>query len=81
MAQESTIKNSSPKRFDDFMEGISRVDELDRSFDIEYWQRQDSAARFAAAWELVIFAQERKRSDGSELRLQRTVESLERRAG
>jgi len=63
------------------MEGIGRVDEQDRSFDIEYWQRQDSAARFAAAWELVVFAHERKGGDSSELRLQRTIESLEHRAG
>ncbi|HEY7546693.1 MAG TPA: hypothetical protein VID27_17510, partial [Blastocatellia bacterium] len=63
------------------MEGLSRIEDLDRSFDIEYWQRQDSAARFEAAWELVVFAHERKGGDSSELRLQRTVEHIERRAG
>jgi hypothetical protein len=60
------------------MEGISHIDELDRSFDIEYWQRRDSDARFEAAWELVVFAHERKGGDASELRLQRTIEYLER---
>ena len=64
-----------------FMEGISRIDEQDRSFDIEYWQRQTAAARFAAAWELVVFAHQRKGGEASELRLQRTVEHLERSAG
>ena len=60
------------------MERVSRVGELDRSFDIEYWQRQDSDARATAAWELVVFAHERKGGDPSELELQRTVESLQR---
>lgn len=63
------------------MEGLSQIEDLDRSFDIEYWQRQDSAARFEAAWELVVFAHERKGGDGSELRLQRTIEYLERSKG
>jgi hypothetical protein len=63
------------------MEGMSRISESDRSFDIEYWQRQDSNARFAAAWELVVFAHERKGGNHSELRLQRTVDSLERSPG
>lgn len=59
------------------MEGLSRVEDLDRSFDIEFWQRQDSNARFSAAWELVVFAHEGKGGDEAELRLQRTVEALE----
>ncbi len=60
------------------MEGISRINELDRSFDIEYWQRQDLEARFTAAWELVVFAHERRGGNPDELRLQRTIEYLER---
>ena len=60
------------------MEGLSRIEDLDRSFDIEFWQRQDSNARFAAAWELVVFAHERKGEDEAELRLQRAIEYLER---
>jgi hypothetical protein len=62
------------------MEGLGRVDESDRSFDIEYWQRQDSNGRFAAAWELVVFAHARRGGNVAELRLQRTIEHLERRA-
>jgi len=76
MQQQTETTNT-----DYVMEGLSHIDELDRSFDIEFWQRQDSNARFSAAWELVIFANERKGKDESELRLQRTVESLERREG
>ena len=63
------------------MERLGRIDESDRSFDIEYWQRQDSNARFAAAWELVVFAHERRGGDVAELRLQRTVEHLQRQSG
>ena len=74
--QETDTENH---RGDFVMEGLSRIDELDRSFDIEFWQRQDSNARFGAAWELVVFAHQRKGRDESELRLQRTIESLEPR--
>ncbi len=70
------------KSSDNFiMEGLSRIDDSDRSFDIEFWQRQDSSARFAAAWELAVFAHRRKGEDESKLRFQRTVEYLERGAG
>jgi hypothetical protein len=72
---------SGSRRGDFVMEGLSRIDKLDRSFDIEFWQRQDSNARFSAAWELVVFAHRRKERDESELRLQRTIESLERGPG
>lgn len=61
------------------MEKLGRLEDLDRSFDIEFWQRQDSNARFSAAWELVVFAHQHKGRDGAELRLQRAIESLERR--
>jgi hypothetical protein len=53
--------------------------EMDRSFDIEFWQSQDNAARFDAAWEMVVFAHELKGHNADELRLQRSVESIERR--
>jgi hypothetical protein len=72
------MRNLEKNKTDFVMEGISRVDELDRSFDIEYWQRQDSQARLSAAWELVVFAHERKGGTADELRLQRTIEYLER---
>ncbi len=73
--------DSDTGRSDFVMEGLSRVDQQDRAFDIEFWQRQDSNARFAAAWDLVVFAHQRKGRDESELRLQRSVESLERSEG
>lgn len=36
------------------MERTGRIEDLDRSFDIEYWQRQGPAAIFEAAWEMVV---------------------------
>jgi hypothetical protein len=63
------------------MERIGKLEELDRSFDLAFWQAQDSTARFAAAWELVILAYRMKGKDVSELRLQRTVEHFQRLSG
>jgi hypothetical protein len=59
------------------MERIGKVSESDRSFDIEFWQRQGSTAIFAAAWELVVDAY-RFRNRESELTFQRSVESIKR---
>ena len=63
------------------MEKLTSLETLDRSFDIEFWQRQNATARFSAAWELVEFAHKLKGRDATELRLQRTVESLQPAAG
>ena len=47
------------------------IKEMDRSFDIEFWQRQGDTAIFNAAWELVEFY---LRSKGiNESRLQRNI--------
>ena len=35
------------------IERFGRIEDMDRSFDVEYWQRQGSEAIFRAAWELV----------------------------
>ena len=37
------------------MERFGRLRDADRSFDVEYWQRQGDAAVFEAAWELAEF--------------------------
>ncbi len=59
------------------MERIGKVSESDRSFDIEFWQRQGSTAIFAAAWEMVVEAYRFKNRE-SELTFQRTVENIQR---
>jgi hypothetical protein len=52
--------------------------EMDRSFDIEFWQRQGDAAIFQAAWELVEFYLRDRKATPDEFRLQRTVENFQR---
>ncbi len=59
------------------MEKLTVLETMDRSFDLEFWQRQDATARFSAAWELVEFAHKLKGRDATELRLNRTLESLQ----
>ena len=51
---------------------------MNRDFDLQFWQSQSDAQRFAAAWELVVQAFIIKGRDVSQLRLQRTVERFER---
>ena len=63
------------------MERLSRREDAGRSFDIEFWQRQGDAAIFAAAWEMVVFANEFKGRDASELAFQRTLKKTQRTSG
>jgi hypothetical protein len=50
--------------------------EMDKSFDIEFWQRQGDAAIFQAAWEMIEFYM--RENNVYEPRLQRTVENFQR---
>ena len=70
----ATMKIDSPPII---MEKLTNLETLDRSFDLEFWQRQNATARFSAAWELVEFAHKLKGRDAAELRLNRTIESLQ----
>ena len=58
-----------------------KIEEMDRSFDVAFWQAQNDTSRFAAAWDLVVFAQRMKGRDDGQLRLQRSVEALRRLPG
>lgn len=60
------------------MERVGRIRDLDRSFDIAYWQRLGSSAIFAAAWQIVVEAYQRNQNSDAELRLRRTAESFQR---
>jgi hypothetical protein len=61
-----------------FVEKFGRLKDLDRSFDLDFWQAQPESARFAAAWDLVVVAAQAKGHDVGQLRLQRAVESFQR---
>jgi len=51
----------------------------DRTFDIQFWQEQGDEAIFAAAWEMVVLAEEVKH--GRKPRLPRTATALKRFPG
>jgi hypothetical protein len=62
----------------DVTERFGRLEDLDRSFDIAFWQAQPAAARFQATWELIVHAAAVKGIDVHQLRLQRSVEAYGR---
>jgi hypothetical protein len=61
-----------------FVERKGRLEELDRSFDLQFWQAQTPEARFAATWELIVHASRVKGIDVRQLRLQRAVETFQK---
>jgi hypothetical protein len=62
----------------DFTERRGKLEELDRSFDLAFWQSQPPAVRFASAWELVMHYAKVKGLDVRQLRLDRSTESYQR---
>ena len=62
----------------DFEERRGKITDLDRSFDLEFWQKQSPSARFEAAWELILHAWQVKGNDVRQLRLHRSVETFQR---
>jgi hypothetical protein len=64
-----------------FVERKGRISDLDRTFDIEFWQAQSPQARFDAAWELVVHYARVKGADVHQLRLQRSVETFQKQRG
>jgi hypothetical protein len=77
-ARKTTQQPVLPRRSDLVMMRFGRIEDMDRSFDIEYWQRQGDAAIFRAAWELVEAYWRDRGKDPDELRLQRSVEAFQR---
>jgi hypothetical protein len=57
-----------------------KISEMDKSFDIEFWQKQTSSEKFAAIAEMVESHHLRKGGTKDELRLQRTVEHFQRKS-
>ena len=53
----------------------------DKALDYAEWDKLGDQARFDTAWELVVQAYELQGRDPNELRFQRSVENLERKAG
>lgn len=61
-----------------FVERRGKIQELDRSFDLAFWQNQSPQARFLAAWELIVHASKVKGQDVRQLRLHRSIEAFQR---
>lgn len=59
------------------MERWGKLGDMDRSFDIQYWQAQEASARLAAVWELAVTAYAIKGQDVNALRLARHIESFQ----
>jgi hypothetical protein len=60
------------------MERLVRNRAPGREFDVEFWQKLGPARILEAAWDLVVTAASRKGISEDQLRLQRSVEKLER---
>lgn len=63
---------------DNFSENKGKLENLDRSFDIEFWQSQSPKQRLDAAWELIIHTWMVQGGDVRQLRLDQTVERFGR---
>ncbi len=61
-----------------FMERKGKIEELDRSFDLNFWQSQTPQARFLAVWELIVHAAKVKGIHVRQLRLHRSIENFQR---
>ena len=59
------------------MERWGKLEDMDRSFDIQYWQSQEASARLVAVWELAVTAYAIKGQDINALRLARHIESFQ----
>ena len=56
-----------------FMERRGKLQDMDRSFDLRFWQAQSPKARFDAIWEMIVHYMKVKGQDVRQLRLQRSV--------
>lgn len=61
-----------------FVERRGKISDLDRSFDVQFWQAQSPQARFDATWEMIVHYAKVKGIDVHQLRLQRSVENFQR---
>lgn len=58
------------------MERLTPVSGVPDDFDLTFWQRAGSAARFSAAWKMLEDFYKIRRINGYKLRLQRFVQSI-----
>ena len=61
-----------------FVERRGKLQDMDRSFDLKFWQAQSPKARSDAVWEMIVHAMKVKGHDVRQLRLQRSVTNFQR---
>jgi hypothetical protein len=61
-----------------FIEKRGKIEQMDRTFDLKFWQAQPAKARFDASWELVVHYMKVKGRDVRQLRLQRSFTHFQR---
>ena len=61
-----------------YAERRGKLDNLDRSYDLRFWQAQTPQARLNATWDLIVHYAKVKGLDARQLRLQRSVETYGR---
>ncbi|MBI1319335.1 MAG: hypothetical protein GC168_10385 [Candidatus Hydrogenedens sp.] len=66
MADGTTHEGGTTERY-------GKIADMDRSFDIAYWQQQGPEAIFAAAWNMVVEAYQLK-NEPIDARLRRDIE-------
>ena len=59
------------------MARLIKVEEMDRSFDLDFWSRMRPEERFSAAWQMVLEDNVIKEKNFDEPRLQRSVQHIE----
>ncbi len=64
-----------------FRERRGKLNELDRAFDLDFWQAQPAEARFDAAWELIVHYAKVKGLDVRQLRLSDSLENFRKQRG
>jgi hypothetical protein len=62
----------------EIVEKFGKLDELDRSFEIEFWRARSPKERMDAVWELVLHYAKVKGIDVRQLRLERSVENFQK---
>jgi hypothetical protein len=62
-----------------FMERRGKLQDMDRSFDLKFWQAQPPRVCFDAVWEMIVHAAKVNGQDVRQLRLQRNVSLFSKR--
>jgi len=61
------------------MSKLVSLNKMDRSFDLEFWDKVGVQGRFQALWQMVLEAEAIKGKNADQSRLQRSVQNIKRR--